>query len=145
MPRLHLAAAALALACSRSASSSASPCDLQAAAVVPAGFEIRWPAAGDRRPAMNPPMCFPGKFRPPSGFRAPAGVVEYLLRFAVLADGRLAGFEMLPEGTEPELACGVWKALKDCAWTAGRDTEGRPAAFWVKVPMRIRTEGPSGH
>lgn len=141
MPRLLLLALALALACSHSASSRAPGCDLEAAAAVPAGVEVRWSVAGEQKPRETADQCFLRSFRPPSGFRVLSG--EWLAQFAVLADGRLAGFHLLPE-EPPELACAVWQTLTRCGWTPGRDIAGRPTAFWVKLPMRLRTERPSG-
>ncbi|ACL64424.1 conserved hypothetical protein [Anaeromyxobacter dehalogenans 2CP-1] len=140
MPRLLLPALALALACSHSASSPApsSPaprCDLEAAAAIPAGVDIRWREAGDEPPRVTPDLCFLRAFRIPSGLRGPR---DWIVQFAVLADGRLAGFQMLTDGIEPELACAVWRSLTGCRWTPGRDAAGRPTAFWVKIPMRIR-------
>jgi hypothetical protein len=99
--------------------------------------EIRWIVAGEQAPRTTPYACFLSKF---SGvdFRIwPSGRV-FTVQFAVLADGRLAGFQILPEDVPPDLACAAVRAFTACPWTPGRDADCRPTAFWLKVPMRSR-------
>lgn len=139
MHRLLLASLSITLGCAH-AWRVDTRCDLEVAAAVPVG--VQYATQGYQRPVTANPGCVKSEMeaaRPDwTNMRWPQDLVTF--KFAVLADGRVAGFEVLPPPAPPDrgFACMVWQAVTRCDWKPGRDPEGRPASLWQILPFAVK-------
>lgn len=113
-------------------------CDLVAAAAVPT--DVHYTTVGYQRSSSAAPGCVESGISHSLPYidrtKRPQGPVTF--KFAVLADGRPAGFEVMTPRVEREFACAVWQAISRCSWNPGRDPGGRPASTWRILPLAVK-------
>ena len=92
--------------------------------------------AGPRtlRPALRDPSCVERRLAVPAEYRGSTGAA--VVKLAVDASGAPGLVHALAPVPEPILAA-VSDAVRGCAWSPGAGEDGRPAALWTTLTVRI--------
>jgi len=100
----------------------------------PPGPPARFAGFGSLRPSLRDPVCVERTLTLPPAYRDAAGSLT--VKLAVDAKGTPALVHALTPAPDPIVAA-VADAVLACAWSPGADSDGRPAALWVTLAVRL--------
>jgi len=98
------------------------------------GPPAEYAGPGDLRPALRDPACVQKALRIPAELRGSRGGAT--VKLAVDATGKpglVHPLTPLPDG----IVSAVAAAIRSCPWSAGADADGRPAALWTTVTVKL--------
>ncbi|HET8760181.1 MAG TPA: hypothetical protein VFN94_03885, partial [Nitrospiria bacterium] len=107
-------------------------CQEAAKASAPADGSAAWVQAGWTKPQLPDQRCIFNNIFPVNGWRGAA-----CTRIVVGVDGRASQFAVIGTAVPREQEVVFRNALNSCRFIPGRDAEGRPAATWLILPLRI--------
>lgn len=99
-----------------------------------AGPAPEFAGPGTLRPTLRDPACVERTLAVPAEYRGSTGTA--LVKLAVGADGAPGLVRALAPVPDPILAA-VADAVRRCAWSPGAGEDGRPAAVWTTLSVRI--------
>jgi periplasmic protein TonB len=95
--------------------------------------------AGYRKPVMATPKCVEQTVRvPPSLQGYISGPIT--VKFAIKKDGLPAQFQVMTAVPDKRIGDAIWNAVQACKWIPGADSQGRPIAIWVILPIRFASQ-----
>lgn len=91
---------------------------------------------GFQAPQLASKGCISENLRLPAALE---GAVPDLVtaRVAVSQAGKPTTVQVMGQVADPRIAEAVRRAVQACDWTPGTDPQGKPAALWVVVPIRL--------
>jgi hypothetical protein len=138
------AAPLVALACASTSPSRTTPltaadrewtdsCLAAAKASVPTDVSAAWVQEGWKKPELPDRGCI-YNIHPVKGWRGAA-----CTRLVVGADGKASQFAVVYTPVPKEQEDVFREAVTSCRFVPARDPEGRPAATWLVLPLRIQS------
>jgi hypothetical protein len=98
------------------------------------GVAAGYAGPGHLRPALREPACVQRALRLPPEYRGSTGAVS--VKLAVDAAGK-AGLVYPLAPVPDEVVSAIAAAIRACPWSPGGDADGRPAALWTVLTVRL--------
>lgn len=108
-------------------------CLAAARASVPTDVSAAWVQEGWKKPELPDRGCIFNNIHPVNGWRGAA-----CTRLVVGADGKVSQFEVVHTPVPKEQENVFREAVTSCRFVPARDPEGRPAATWLVLPLRVQ-------
>jgi len=95
-----------------------------------------FPKPGYRLPHLAEPTCVANSLDLSKELqRSVSGAIA--VKFAILAEGRPAHFQILTHVPDNRIGEAIWHAVQSCRWVPGADAQGKPVSIWVILPIRF--------